>query len=164
MACSSWTTSCVTRPGAGVSFAGPVFMGFIIRPDPERYLGWRRRRSGQLGVCHDGPGILVGLSVTWLISRKGHEFPGRFLYRRFLRAAGGRLVAGMFFQITWIAPGDQRRFCAVLPPVCILFQTSAIIHGGERKRTSWRPSAVCVDLQPVHRLLQIFGRHMGRDA
>ena len=95
------------------AFALTGFMGFILGPILNRYLGMAGGAEvvssafamtalvfgGLLGVCADHP--------------QGHEFPGWLHHRRLLRVAGG---SGRWHVLPdqRSAVGDQRRFCAVL--------------------------------------------------
>src|SRR3546814_17626316 len=74
--------------------------------------------------------VFFGLSAYVLVTRKDMSFLSGFITAGFFVLIGA-MLAGFFFQIT----GLQLAISAGLvlfSSACILFQTRAIIHGGER--------------------------------
>ena len=74
--------------------------------------------------------VFGGLSAYVLITRKDMSFLGGFITAGFFVLLAA-VVASMFFQISGLQLAISAGF-VLFSSVCILFQTSAIIHGGER--------------------------------
>ena len=117
------------------AFALTGFMGFILGP-------------------------FGGLSAYVLITRKDMSFLGGFITAGFFVLLAA-VVAGMFFQISGLQLAISAGF-VLFSSVCILFQTSAIIHGGERNYIMATVSLYVSIYNLFISLLQIFGI-MSRD-
>lgn len=112
------------------TFALTGFMGYTLGPVLNLYLGLAN--GGELVTSALGMTALVffGLSAYVLTTRKDMSFLGGFITAGFFVLLGAMLIS-FFFQV----PGLQLAISAgfvLFSSVCILFQTSAIIHGGER--------------------------------
>jgi hypothetical protein len=126
------------------AFALTGFMGFLLGPILNRYLGMQG--GAEVGLRADYP--------------QGHELPGWFHHRRLLRAAG--CDAGeLLLPDQRSATGDQRRFRAVLlglhsvPDQRHHSGRRAQLHHGDHQ-------PVCIDLQPVHQLVAAVRHHEPR--
>lgn len=128
------------------TFALTGFMGFILGPILNRYLGMAGGAEVVSSAFAMTALVFGGLSAYVLITRKDMSFLSGFITAGFFVLLGA-VVASFFFQISGLQLAISAGF-VLFSSVCILFQTSAIIHGGERNYIM-RPSAVCVDLQPV---------------
>ena len=83
------------------------------------------------------------------------------ILNRYLGMAGGAEVVSFFFQISGLQLAISAGF-VLFSSVCILFQTSAIIHGGERNYIMATISLYVSIYNLFVSLLQLFGI-MGRD-
>ena len=112
------------------AFALTGFMGFILGPILNRYLGMAGGAEVVSSAFAMTALVFGGLSAYVLISRKDMSFLGGFITAGFFVLLAA-VVAGMFFQISGLQLAISAGF-VLFSSVCILFQTSAIIHGGER--------------------------------
>jgi modulator of FtsH protease len=104
--------------------------------------------------------VFGGLSAYVLITRKDMSFLGGFITAGFFVLLGATL-ASFFFQISGLQLAISAGF-VLFSSVCILFQTSAIIHGGERNYIMATISLYVSIYNLFVSLLQIFGI-MSRD-
>ncbi len=111
-------------------FAFTGFMGYTIGP----ILGYYLATAGGTDIVVKALGgtafIFFGLSGWALTSRRDFSFLQGFLFAGFLV-----LVAAMIISIFWPMPALQLAISAafmLFSSAMILWQTSAIIHGGER--------------------------------
>jgi modulator of FtsH protease len=95
-----------------------------------------------------------------LISRKDMSFLGGFITAGFFVLLAA-VLAGMFFQISGLQLAISAGF-VLFSSACILFQTSAIIQGGERNYIMATISLYVSIYNLFISLLQIFGI-MSRD-
>jgi modulator of FtsH protease len=135
-------------------------MGFILGPILNLYL--KMQGGAELVSSAFAMTALVfgGLSAYVLISRKDMSFLGGFLTAGFFVLVGAMLVS-FFFQIS----GLQLAISAgvvLFSALMILYQTSAIIHGGERNYIMATISLYVSIYNLFISLLQLFGL-MGRD-
>ncbi|AOE60418.1 Bax inhibitor-1/YccA family protein [Pseudomonas corrugata] len=142
------------------AFALTGFMGFILGPILNLYL--KMQGGAELVSSAFAMTALVfgGLSAYVLISRKDMSFLGGFLTAGFFVLVGAMLVS-FFFQIS----GLQLAISAgvvLFSALMILYQTSAIIHGGERNYIMATISLYVSIYNLFISLLQLFGL-MGRD-
>ena len=112
------------------AFALTGFMGFILGPILNRYLGMAGGAEVVSSAFAMTALVFGGLSAYVLITRKDMSFLGGFITAGFFVLLAA-VVAGMFFQISGLQLAISAGF-VLFSSVCILFQTSAIIHGGER--------------------------------
>ena len=142
------------------AFALTGFMGFILGPILNRYLGMAGGAEVVSSAFAMTALVFGGLSAYVLITRKDMSFLGGFITAGFFVLLGA-VVAGMFFQISGLQLAISAGF-VLFSSVCILFQTSAIIHGGERNYIMATISLYVSIYNLFISLLQIFGI-MSRD-
>lgn len=111
------------------TFALTGFMGYTLGPILNMYLGLSS--GGELIASALSMTALVffGLSAFVLITRKDMSFLSGFITAGFFVLLGA-MVASFFFQISGLQLAISAGF-VLFSSVCILYQTSAIIHGGE---------------------------------
>ena len=126
------------------AFALTGFMGFILGPILNRYLGMQGGAEIVSSAFAMTALVFGGLSAYVLITRKDMSFLGGFITAGFFVLLAA-VLASMFFQISGLQLAISAGF-VLFSSVCILFQTSAIIHGGERNY-----------IMATISLLQIFG-------
>jgi len=114
------------------AFALTGFMGFILGPILNRYLGMAGGAEVVSSAFAMTALVFGGLSAYVLITRKDMSFLGGFITAGFFVLLGA-VVAGMFFQISGLQLAISAGF-VLFSSVCILFQTSAIIHGMKAPR------------------------------
>ena len=116
--------------GLLATFALTGFMGYTLGPILNMYLDMPN--GGEVISSAFGMTALVffGLSAYVLISRKDMSFLSGFITAGFFVLLGAVLVS-LFFQISGLQLAISAGF-VLFSSVSILFQTSAIIHGGER--------------------------------
>ena len=115
--------------GLVFTFALTGFMGYTLGPILSAYIG-----AGAGDIVFNALAmtalVFFGLSGYALVSRKDFSFLSGFLMAGFFVLLGA-MVLGFFMSI----PGLQLAISAgfvLFSSAAILFQTSAIIHGGER--------------------------------
>ncbi|WP_095068644.1 Bax inhibitor-1/YccA family protein [Pseudomonas sp. Irchel 3A18] len=142
------------------TFALTGFMGFLLGPILNRYLGM----SGGAEVVSSAFAMTAlvfgGLSAYVLMTRKDMSFLGGFITAGFFVLLGA-VLASLFFEISGLQLAISAGF-VLFSSVCILFQTSAIIHGGERNYIMATVSLYVSIYNLFVSLLQIFGI-MSRD-
>ena len=99
--------------------------------------------------------VFFGLSAYVLTTRKDMSFLGGFITAGFFVLLGASL-ASFFFQVSGLQLAISAGF-VLFSSVCILFQTSAIIHGGERNYIMATISLYVSIYNLFVSLLQIFG-------
>lgn len=111
------------------TFALTGFLGYTLGPMIGAFAA-----AGAMGVVNTALSMtavtFVGLSVYTLATRKDFSFLSGFIMIGFFVLFAG-IIANIFLQI----PALQLAISAgvsLFAAACILFQTSAIIHGGER--------------------------------
>jgi len=142
------------------AFALTGFMGFILGPILNRYIGMQGGAEVVGSAFAMTALVFGGLSAYVLITRKDMSFLGGFITAGFFVLLGA-VVASMFFQISGLQLAISAGF-VLFSSVCILFQTSAIIHGGERNYIMATISLYVSIYNLFISLLQIFGI-MSRD-
>ncbi|CAM3681596.1 hypothetical protein CCOS865_02073 [Pseudomonas reidholzensis] len=142
------------------TFALTGFMGFILGPILNRYLGMAGGAEVVSSAFAMTALVFGGLSAYVLISRKDMSFLSGFITAGFFVLLGA-VVASFFFQISGLQLAISAGF-VLFSSVCILFQTSAIIHGGERNYIMATVSLYVSIYNLFISLLQLFGI-MGRD-
>jgi modulator of FtsH protease len=112
-------------------FALTGFMGFTLGPIVSMYVQAVPNGSQLVATAFGATGaIFVGLSAIALTTRKNFSFMGGFLMVGILTAFVLGLVA-YFFQLSGLSLAVSGMF-VLLSSGLILYQTSEIIHGGER--------------------------------
>lgn len=112
------------------TFALTGFMGYTLGPILNLYLGLANGAELVTSALTMTALVFFGLSAFVLVTRKDMSFLGGFITAGFFVLLGAMLL-GFFFQV----PGLQLAISAgfvLFSSAVILFQTSAIIHGGER--------------------------------
>jgi len=142
------------------TFALTGFMGFILGPILNRYLGMAGGAEVVSSAFAMTALVFGGLSAYVLITRKDMSFLGGFITAGFFVLMGA-VLASLFFQISGLQLAISAGF-VLFSSVCILFQTSAIIHGGERNYIMATISLYVSIYNLFVSLLQLFGL-MGRD-
>ena len=142
------------------TFALTGFMGFILGPILNRYLGMAGGAEVVSSAFAMTALVFGGLSAYVLITRKDMSFLGGFITAGFFVLMGA-VLASLFFQISGLQLAISAGF-VLFSSVCILFQTSAIIHGGERNYIMATISLYVSIYNLFVSLLQLFGI-MGRD-
>ena len=142
------------------AFALTGFMGFLLGPILNRYLGMQGGAEVVSSAFAMTALVFGGLSAYVLITRKDMSFLGGFITAGFFVLLGATL-ASIFFQISGLQLAISAGF-VLFSSVCILFQTSAIIHGGERNYIMATISLYVSIYNLFVSLLQIFGI-MSRD-
>jgi modulator of FtsH protease len=142
------------------AFALTGFMGFLLGPILNRYLGMQGGAEVVSSAFAMTALVFGGLSAYVLITRKDMSFLGGFITAGFFVLLGATL-ASFFFQISGLQLAISAGF-VLFSSVCILFQTSAIIHGGERNYIMATISLYVSIYNLFVSLLQLFGI-MSRD-
>ncbi|WP_434677202.1 Bax inhibitor-1/YccA family protein [Pseudomonas sp. R1-18] len=142
------------------TFALTGFMGFLLGPILNRYLGMAGGAEVVSSAFAMTALVFGGLSAYVLITRKDMSFLGGFITAGFFVLLGA-VLASLFFQISGLQLAISAGF-VLFSSVCILFQTSAIIHGGERNYIVATVSLYVSIYNLFVSLLQIFGI-MSRD-
>ena len=142
------------------AFALTGFMGFLLGPILNRYLGMQGGAEVVSSAFAMTALVFGGLSAYVLITRKDMSFLGGFITAGFFVVLGATL-ASFFFQISGLQLAISAGF-VLFSSVCILFQTSAIIQGGERNYIMATISLYVSIYNLFISLLQIFGI-MSRD-
>lgn len=142
------------------TFALTGFMGFLLGPILNRYLGMAGGAEVVSSAFAMTALVFGGLSAYVLMTRKDMSFLGGFITAGFFVLLGA-VLASLFFQISGLQLAISAGF-VLFSSVCILFQTSAIIHGGERNYIMATVSLYVSIYNLFVSLLQIFGI-MSRD-
>jgi len=143
------------------AFALTGFMGFILGPILNRYLGMAGGAEVVSSAFAMTALVFGGLSAYVLITRKDMSFLGGFITAGFFVLMGA-VLASLFFQISGLQLAISAGF-VLFSSVCILFQTSAIIQGGEHNYIMATISLYVSIYNLFISLLQIFGLMGGRD-
>jgi len=142
------------------AFALTGFIGFLLGPILNRYLGMQGGAEVVSSAFAMTALVFGGLSAYVLITRKDMSFLGGFITAGFFVLLGATL-ASIFFKISGLQLAISAGF-VLFSSVCILFQTSAIIQGGERNYIMATISLYVSIYNLFISLLQIFGI-MSRD-
>lgn len=142
------------------TFALTGFMGYTLGPILNRYLGMAN--GGEVITAAFAMTALVfcGLSAYVLTTRKDMSFLSGFITAGFFVLLGATLVS-IFFQISGLQLAISAGF-VLFSSAAILYQTSEIIHGGERNYIMATISLYVSIYNLFVSLLQIFGI-MGSD-
>ena len=116
--------------GLASVFALTGFMGLTLGPILNAYVNHFANGSQLIMMAMGGTGLtFVGLSGYALTTRKDFSFMGGFLMAGVLIAFLAGLGA-IFFSLPGLALAVSSMFVALMAGM-ILYQTSALIHGGE---------------------------------
>lgn len=142
------------------TFALTGFMGYTLGPILNLYLGMANGASIISSAFFMTALVFFGLSAYVLTTRKDMSFLSGFITAGFFVLLGAVLVS-LFFQISGLQLAISAGF-VLFSSAMILFQTSAIIHGGERNYIMATISLYVSIYNLFISLLQIFGI-MGSD-
>ena len=137
------------------TFALTGFMGYVLGPILNLYLSMANGADILTSALGMTALVFLGLSGYVLTTRKDMSFLGGFITAGFFVLLGAMLV-GLFFNISGLQLAISAGF-VLFSSVCILFQTSAIIHGGERNYIMATISLYVSIYNLFISLLQIFG-------
>ncbi len=112
------------------TFALTGFMGYTLGPILNRYLGMANGPEVVASAFAMTALVFCGLSAYVLTTRKDMSFLAGFITAGFFVLLGAVLVS-LLFNISGLQLAISAGF-VLFSSACILFQTSAIIHGGER--------------------------------
>ena len=143
------------------AFALTGFMGFLLGPILNRYLGMQGGAEVVSSAFAMTALVFGGLSAYVLITRKDMSFLGGFITAGFFVLMGA-VLASLFFQISGLQLAISAGF-VLFSSAMILYQTSAIIHGGERNYIMATISLYVSIYNLFISLLQIFGIAGGDD-
>ena len=115
--------------GLAFVFALTGFMGYTLGPIISAYLQLPNGAQLVMSAMGATGAIFLGLSGYALVSRKDFSFMGGFLMAGILVAFLAGLGA-IFFEIPALSLSVSAAFVLLMSGL-ILYQTSAIIHGGE---------------------------------
>jgi len=110
-------------------FALTGFMGYTLGPIVSHYLGLPNGGQTVMTAMGGTAAIFLGLSAYAVMTRKDFSFMGGFLMVGILVAFLAGLAA-IFFEIPALSLTVSAAFVLLMSGL-ILYQTSAIIHGGE---------------------------------
>ncbi|MDN6859679.1 Bax inhibitor-1/YccA family protein [Pseudomonas sp. CAN2814] len=142
------------------TFALTGFMGYTLGPILNMYLGMANGAGVISSAFFMTALVFFGLSAYVLTTRKDMSFLSGFITAGFFVLLGAVLVS-FFFQISGLQLAISAGF-VLFSSAMILFQTSAIIHGGERNYIMATISLYVSIYNLFISLLQIFGI-MGSD-
>lgn len=137
------------------TFALTGFMGYTLGPILDRYLGMANGGEVVSAAFAMTAVVFGGLSAYVLTTRKDMSFLSGFVTVGFFVLLAATLAA-LFFQISGLQLAISAGF-VLFSSACILMQTSAIIHGGERNYIMATVSLYVSIYNLFVSLLQIFG-------
>lgn len=137
------------------TFALTGFMGYTLGPILNMYLGMPNGGSVIASAAAMTALAFFGLSAYALISRKDMSFLSGFLMAGFWILLGA-VVLSFFVQISGLQLAISAGF-VLFAAAAILFQTSAIVHGGEDNYIMATISLYVSIYNMFISLLQIFG-------
>ncbi len=143
-------------------FAFTGFLGYTTGPILNMYIQAFSNGPELIGMAFGGTGIIFfSLSGYALTTRKDFSYMGGFL---FILGMVGLLamIAGIFFQTPVLQLAVSAIFVLFSSGV-ILFQTSQIIHGGERNYISATVTLFVSIYNLFLSLLQLLSAFSGRD-
>lgn len=116
--------------GLVTTFALTGFMGYTLGPILNMYLGMANGASVITSAFAMTAFVFTGLSAYVLVTRKDMSFLSGFITVGFFVLIAA-MIAGFIFNISGLQLAISAGF-VLFSSAVILFQTSAIIHGGER--------------------------------
>ncbi len=144
-------------------FALTGFMGMTLGPILNGYIGRFANGTELVAMALGGTGLtFLGLSAYALISRKDFSFMGGMLGAGILVAFLAGLAAVFIPGLTGLSMAVSVMFVLLMSGM-ILFQTSAIIHGGETNYISATLTLFVTLYNLFTSLLQLFGIIEGKD-
>ena len=131
------------------------FMGYTLGPILNMYLGMNNGAEVISSAFAMTAVVFLGLSAYVLTTRKDMSFLGGFITAGFFVLLAA-VLASFFFEISGLQLAISAGF-VLFSSACILFQTSAIIQGGERNYIMATISLYVSIYNLFISLLQIFG-------
>jgi modulator of FtsH protease len=116
--------------GLLATFALTGFMGYSLGPMLNHYMSMPNGGEVVSSAFAMTALVFCGLSAYVLTTRKDMSFLAGFITAGFFVLLGA-VAASYFFEISGLQLAISAGF-VLFSSACILFQTSAIIHGGER--------------------------------
>ncbi|WP_437880821.1 Bax inhibitor-1/YccA family protein [Pseudomonas sp. LRF_L74] len=141
--------------GLVTTFALTGLLGYTLGPILNRYLSMSNGAEVITSAFAMTALVFFGLSAYVLTTRKDMSFLSGFIVAGFFVLLGATLV-GLFANISGLQLAISAGF-VLFSSACILFQTSAIIHGGERNYIMATISLYVSIYNLFVSLLQIFG-------
>ena len=157
-------TSRFANSGLGLLFVFALtgFMGLTLGPIIPAYISFVPNGDQLVMMALGGTGVIfLGLSGYALTTRKDFSFMGGFLMVGILVAFLAGLGA-LFFEVPGLSLAVSAMFVLLMSGM-ILYQTSAIIHGGE---TNYILATVTLYVSIYNlfiSLLQLLGAFIGED-
>jgi modulator of FtsH protease len=143
-------------------FAFTGFMGFSLGPILNMYLLAIPNGAHLIATALGGTGIIfLALSAYTLTTQKDFSYMGGFLFAGMMVVLL-MMVVGMFFPVTGMQIIISGAFM-LLSSGLILFQTSQIIHGGERNYINATVSLYVSIYNIFISLLQLLAAFSGND-
>ncbi len=143
-------------------FAFTGLLGFGIGPILNFYISAFSNGPQLIGTALGGTGLIfLSLSAYALTTQKDFSYLSGFLFVAVMVALLG-MIAGIFFQIPALQLMISAAFVLISSGL-ILFETSQIIHGGERNYISATVSLFVSLYNLFMSLLHILGAFSGRD-
>lgn len=143
-------------------FAFTGFLGYTLGPILSYYIANFSNGPQLIATALGGTGVLFfGLSGYALTSRKDFSYLGGFLFMATMVALLA-MIAGIFFQVPALQLVISAAFMLISSGL-ILFQTSEIIHGGERNYISATVALFVSIYNLFVSLLNILSALSGRD-
>jgi modulator of FtsH protease len=137
------------------TFALTGFMGYTLGPILNRYLGMANGTEVISSAFAMTALVFFGLSAYVLTTRKDMSFLSGFITAGFFVLLAA-VLASFFFQISGLQLAISAGF-VLFSSAVILYQTSEIIHGGERNYIMATISLYVSIYNLFISLLQIFG-------
>lgn len=143
-------------------FAFTGFLGFTLGPVLNSYIAQFSNGPQLIATALGGTGIIFfALSGYVLTTQKDFSFLGGFLFIGVMVAMLA-MIAGIFFQMPALQLAISGAFVLISSGL-ILFQTSEIIHGGERNYIMATVGLFVSIYNLFISLLQLLGAFSGRD-
>lgn len=148
--------------GIVATFAFTGFLGYTLGPILNMYIANFSNGPQLIATALGGTGmIFFALSGYVLTTRKDFTFLGGFLFIATMVAALA-MIAGIFFQIPALNLAISAAFVLISSGL-ILFQTSAIIQGGETNYITATVSLFVSIYNLFISLLNLLGAFSGRE-
>lgn len=148
--------------GLAAVFAFTGFLGYTLGPVLSMYITHFSNGPQLVGTALGGTGIIFfALSGYALTTRKDFSFLNGFLFIGVMVALL-MMIAGLFFQMPALQLIVSAMF-VLLSSGLILYQTSEIIHGGERNYILATVSLFVSIYNLFISLLNLLGAFSGRD-
>jgi modulator of FtsH protease len=148
--------------GIVATFAFTGFLGYTLGPILNMYITNFSNGPQLIATALGGTGmIFFALSGYVLTTRKDFSYLGGFLFVAVMVAVLA-MIASIFFTIPALSLAISAAFVLISSGL-ILFQTSAIIHGGETNYISATVALYVSIYNLFISLLQLLGAFSGRD-